>query len=295
MVVLTRELAALYRARCAGTVASLPPLHVQYKDFAEWQQRRTWARAEDWWIEKLRGVPDHLALPFDRQPAGERDFRGATTEAVIDASVADALRTVGATRGATLGHVMLSLFTLALYKLSGQADVCVGMSVANRDRADLEGLVGFFVNLVPIRTRLSEDMELDDLIGTVSKNVAEAVDHDCPFDAIVRRLGGQRVANRQPLVNVVYAFQRFDDLRLEGDQVSRGQAGGEAIRPFRLEARTSKFDLTLFVADDGEGRPVKLVLEYDVALFDRATAVDMLDLYTRFAAGAAGDEGAAPV
>jgi amino acid adenylation domain-containing protein/non-ribosomal peptide synthase protein (TIGR01720 family) len=296
MVVLTRELAAMYRARRMGQAASLQPMRIQYKDYAEWQQRQDWSRAEAWWMTQLEGTPDQIALPYDLAPSGERDFRGAVVDATLEPRVVDGLRALGSRRGATLAHVVLALFQLALYKWSGQSDVSVGMSVANRTQADLEGLVGFFVNLVPIRARLSEDMDLDALIDQVSTRVSEALDHDCPFDLLIRGLGRQRVANRQPLINVVYAFQRFDDLRLDREEVDAGsQPGDDSIRQYPIEFRTSKFDLTLFAADDGPGRSLKFVLEYDTGLFRKSTAERILNALCRFATAAASQrEGAGP-
>jgi amino acid adenylation domain-containing protein/non-ribosomal peptide synthase protein (TIGR01720 family) len=286
MTILMRELTALYQARRAGDSLSLPPLPLQYKDYSEWERGRDWSGHEAWWMERLAGTPERILLPYDARPPAERDFRGDTVEMMLEIPTAEALRQLGAARGATLAHVLLALFQLSLFKLSGQHDLCVGMSFANRNRKELENLIGFFVNLVPIRTVLSDDMELEELIGRLAKDVADALDHDCPFDRLVRRLNPERIANRQPLVNVVYAFHRFDDLRLDvGAGVSPGppREDAGAVRSYPIRFRTSKFDLTLFVIDEGEGRQGRLLLEYDTALFTTAGATRVVDAVVRFA------------
>ena len=286
MTVLIRELNAVYQARRVGDALSLPPLPLQYKDYSEWERGQDWSALEAWWVEKLAGTPERILLPYDARPPAERDFRGDTVEASLEIPTAEALRALGAARGATLAHVLLGLFQLSLYKLSGQRDLCVGLSFANRNRKELENLIGFFVNLVPIRTVLSDDMELEELIGRLATEVTDALDHDCPFDRLVRRLNPERLANRQPLVNVVYAFHRFDDLRLDvgvGVSPRRPREDADAVRSYPIRFRTSKFDLTLFVIDEGEGRPVRLLLEYDTALFTTAGATRVVDAVVRFA------------
>jgi amino acid adenylation domain-containing protein/non-ribosomal peptide synthase protein (TIGR01720 family) len=293
VVILTRELAAAYAARRRSTTTTLPPLRVQYKDYAQWQLQRDWAATRDWWRQAMANAPDALALPYDLSPSGERDFAGAAVHAAIDSAVADALRQFADRSGATLAHVVLALFQLALYKLSGQTDLCVAMSVDGRSRPELEHVVGCFVNLVPVRVHMREDLEFAALVATVSRAASEALDHECPFDLLVRDLHPQRVANRQPLVNVVYTFQRLGDLRLDGLAVDTSAPGALAIRPYPVELRTSKFDLTLLAADEGGGAPLQLTLEYDTHLFRESTAERVLGAVARFAAAAVMHSGAA--
>jgi non-ribosomal peptide synthetase component F len=180
----------------------------------------------------------------------------------------------------TLANAGLALFTLALYRFSGQDDLCIGMSVANRSHPDLESLIGFFVNIVPIRTRLAEDMDLDTLLAEVARTATDALERqDYPFDLLVRRLRPARVATRQPLVNVVYAFQNFTDVNVGVGARPPGAGPGEPER-FEFVFGTSKFDLTLFVADEGD--TLRLMLEYDTGLFYAGTARRFLALLDRF-------------
>jgi amino acid adenylation domain-containing protein/non-ribosomal peptide synthase protein (TIGR01720 family) len=293
VVVLTRELAAAYAARRRSTTATLPPLRIQYKDYAQWQLRHDWSATRDWWRQAMAKAPDALTLPYDMSPSGERDFAGAAVHAGIDATVADALRQFADRSGATLAHVVLALFQLALYKLSGQSDVCVALSVDGRSRPELEHLVGCFVNLVPVRVLMHEDLEFDALVAAVSRAAGEALDHECPFDLLVRELRPQRVGNRQPLVNVVFTFQRVDDLVLDGFAVDSDAGSALSIRPYPVELRTSKFDVTLLAADEGRGAPIQLTLEYDTHLFRETTAERMLGAVARFATAAVMSTGAA--
>ena len=168
---------------------------------------------------------------------------------------------------------MLALFKLLLFQLSKQDDMCIGMSIANRNHPDLENLIGFFVNILPIRTRLSADMEFEALLNQVSENAQEAFEHqDLPFDLLIETLNPDRISNRQPLLNVIYAFQNFDDVRIDIGLNSTGADPAEEnsgslgrINAFDVSFETSKFDLTLFVTDMREG--LLLSLEYDTGLF----------------------------
>ena len=292
--VLVRETSALYEAFRAGAPDPLPPMRIQYKDFSEWQNRKAFAVEEAWWLAALEGMPERLALPLDFQAAADRDFRGSIEELALDAVTTTALRALAARRGMTLSHAVLAMFMLTLYRLTGQDDVCVGMSVANRNHPDLERLIGFFVNLLPIRVKFAEEMDLDALLRLVSRTVTEALDRqDYPFDRLVGRINPHRAATRQPLVNVVYAFQNYADVRIDvADQVESSVPDAEttatSVRAFDFDVRTSKFDLTLFVADQGDR--LRLTLEDDTGLFRPATVERHLALLGRFVAAAASPE-----
>ena len=284
--VLVREIDALYHAFRDDRPNPLPSLRIQYKDFAEWQRRRDFADEEAWWLTRLAGAPDRIALPYDFAPSEDRAFLGATVDTVLDAATTQGLRAVAASRGVTLAHTVLAVFQLVLYRLTGQQDLCVGMSVAGRTDRDLERLVGFFVNILPVRTRFREETSLDALIADVSQSATDAFDHqDCPFDLLVRRIQPQRVAARQPLVNVVFAFQNFADVRVDDGVGGLPDAEAREARAFDFSFGTSKFDMTLFVED--QGHALRLVLEYDTGLFLPATARKHLDAMARFAALAA--------
>jgi amino acid adenylation domain-containing protein len=282
-VILERELRSLYEACKAGARSPLPPLRRQYKDFSEWQNRKTFAAEEAWWLRELAEVPEGIALPYDMQPGDASRFEGAIEETVLDGGVVAGVRALATARGTTIAHALLALFQLVLYRVTGQEDVCVGMSVANRSLPELERLIGFFVNILPIRTRFSESMDLDELLDQVGRTAARALDRqDYPFDLLIRRLRPARAATRQPLLNVVYTFQNYEDLQLDvGTVQSEAAIDHGETKSFAFTFGSAKFDLTLFAIDMGQ--EVRLVLEYDTSLFRAETARGYLELLARFA------------
>src|SRR5262249_54328042 len=155
---------------------------------------------------------------------------------------------------------------------------------------DLENLLGFFVNVLPTRTQLSAESEFANLLDQVTRNMSEAFEHqNYPFDLMVQKLRPQRVANRQPLVNVLYGFQNFQDINIELDQFDRGtppRMQGDSsslveVLPFEVSFDISKFDLTLFVSEQEDHLIVSL--EYDTGLFLPKTIKRLARNFERFA------------
>ncbi|MDP6799043.1 MAG: amino acid adenylation domain-containing protein [SAR202 cluster bacterium] len=286
MNILFREMVELFSSFRAGERHSLVPLRIQYKDFSEWQNKQGFDREEKYWLAQLAGNPYGIRLPFDFPPAGDREFKGGLETRQIEGELLAALRLLAGLREVTLSNLFLALFKLFLFRLTKQEDLCVGVSVANRNHPDLEYLVGFFVNILPIRTTLSADMDFDALLDRVSQVSYEAYDHqDYPFDLMVEKLNPDRVANGQPLVNVLYAFQNYADVRVdipvEGASAAADNGTGPRFEPFPFSVNTSKFDLTLFAFDDTDR--LILHMEYDTALFRPETIQKYLVTLIRFA------------
>jgi amino acid adenylation domain-containing protein/non-ribosomal peptide synthase protein (TIGR01720 family) len=284
---LYREVFALYAAARRGEPDPLPPLKIHYKDFAVWQRARGFDRDEDYWLRQLRGVPETLALPYDFTPKPDRDFRGGMEAAAIDAAVAGQLRRLARERRTTVANVVLAVFELVLFQLTKQEDFCVGLSSASRNRPELENLIGFFVNILPVRAQLREAMEFDELLAQVTAAAEEAFEHqEYPFDLLVQKVNPRRFRNRQPLLNVIFAFQNFSDVHLDiGSTAADAREAVDELTParaFEQAFKTSKFDLTLFVVD--EGKEIPLALEYDTGLFRAETIRRYLTLLQRFAA-----------
>ncbi|HKX32887.1 MAG TPA: amino acid adenylation domain-containing protein [Blastocatellia bacterium] len=281
--ILHREVLALYEAFRRGLPDPLPPLRIQYKDFAAWQNAKDFSTDEEYWLRKLRGLPAELRLPYDLRPPGEeRDFRGHTERKRLDEPVTAGLKRLAQRRNTTLANVMLALFEMLLFRVSRQDDFCIGLSTANRNHHDLERLIGFFVNILPIRARISSDMEFDELLDQVKQHAGEALEHqDYPFDLLIRRLNPGRYGNRQPLLNVVYGFQNFTDVRVKVGDPEHGDSALAEMTAFPISFRTSKFDLTLFVSDLDQ--TLLLELEYDTGLFLPATIEKLLSTMERFA------------
>ena len=285
-----REMMALYEAYRNGRSNPLRPMRIQYKDFAAWQNSREFQREEHYWLSKLPNLPDGIYLPYDTAPEKKRDFRGSTETVVLPTDLTTALRDFAVGRETTLSNVVLAVFMLYLFQWTRQDDLCVGMSVANRSHPDTESLIGFFVNMLPIRTRMSADMEFDHLLRQLDQTCHEAFEHqDYPFDLLVRKLNPTRFANRQSILNVVYNYLSHGAMYVDGQGNRRdnrfdrtGQVNNSrAWQPFEYTFSTSKFDLTLFVYDDEKN--LHLTLEYDAGLFASATARRGLATLQRFA------------
>jgi amino acid adenylation domain-containing protein len=287
--ILYREVLALYEAYRNGRPNPLRPLRIQYKDFAVWQNARGFQREEEYWLKKLAGATHSLSLKCDFPRPQERDFRGAHEHFGLENEIARPLRGLARRTNTTVANLLLAIFKLFLFRLTGQEDICVGMGSANRNHPDVEHLIGFFVNALPIRTRLHRSMEFEELLGQIIDNTSEALEYgDYPFDLLVRRLNPARTTNRQPLFNVAYVFQNLDDLTIDiaGERPRHPELADDPdpaqADAFSFSLDISKFDLTL-VAANGPRDSIELLMEYDTNLFRRETIQHYLSVFRRFA------------
>ncbi|HEX6864352.1 MAG TPA: AMP-binding protein, partial [Thermoanaerobaculia bacterium] len=265
--ILVRELAALYPAALSGEASPLPPLPLQYADYARWQRR--WFEGEalaeqlSWWKERLAGPPPALELPADRPRPAVRSSRGASESAGFPAALGEALERLGQRSGATLFMTLLAAWKTLLLRMTGQEDVVVGTPVANRGRAEVEGLIGFFVNTLVLRTDLAGDPPFTGLLARVREGALGAYSHqDLPFDRLVAELSPERDLSRTPLFQVLFALHHLGG----GDSEL---APGLTAREWGTPGTTAKFDLSLHL-----GRaPGELLgsVEYATDLFDRPT------------------------
>jgi amino acid adenylation domain-containing protein len=264
--VLLRELTALYEAFVAGRESPLPPLPLQYADFAAWQ--REWLRGEtleaqlEFWRRTLAGAPPALALPIDRPRPPAASHRGATVAVPLTEEVRTGLRAQATRARTTVFMTTAAAFALLLSRHSGQDDVCIGYPVANRNRREVEGLVGFFVNTLVLRVRIVAGETFEQLQRRVREAVLDADAHqDLPFEKLVEELRPERDPARSPLFQVVLADNSTGAARLE--------LPGIAASPFPIDHPVAKFELTLSLADH-EGS-LHASLTYNVDLFDRET------------------------
>jgi amino acid adenylation domain-containing protein len=264
--VLIREVGALYAAYSGGLSSPLPALPVQYADYALWQ--RGWLQGEvlerqvAYWKERLSGAPAALQLPTDRPRPAVQSYRGAQQGFALSQELSDGLRALARSEGATLFMVLLAAFQVVLSRWSGQTDVVVGSPIAGRTHREVEGLVGFFVNTLALRTDLSGDPGFRELLGDVRETALGAYAHqDLPFEKLVEELNPVRDLSRQPVFQVLLALQNVaqETLSLPGLRLS--QVGGEAV--------TAKLDLALYVHETERG--VQGYFEYATDLFDGAT------------------------
>jgi amino acid adenylation domain-containing protein len=266
MGVLTRELGTLYRAYSQGQADPLPALAIQYPDYAVWQRR--WLAGEvlqaqsDYWQRTLAGTPAVLELPTDRRRLPQQDHAGALVALELDDGLTAGLKALGQRHGTTLFMTLLTGWAALLARLSGQDDVVIGIPVANRGRAEVEPLIGFFVNTLALRIDLSGSPTVDGLLARVKARTLEAQQHqDLPFEHVVEIVRPPRNLAHAPVFQVMFAWQNTGESGLE--------LPGLTVAPVRTPRCFAKFDLTLSLAEVG-GRIVG-GLEYATALFDRAT------------------------
>ncbi|MGH8078983.1 MAG: amino acid adenylation domain-containing protein, partial [Lysobacter sp.] len=283
MGVFSEELSVLYAAYLAGEDDPLPPLSIQYADYAVWQ--RQWLSGEvlekqsEYWRQALAGAPALLELPTDRSRPPQQSFVGDAVAVEFDSQLTTSLRKLAQRHGATLFMTVLSAWMSVLSRLSGQDDVVVGSAVANRTRPEIEPLIGFFVNTQAIRAQVGG--RAVDLLAQVKSRVLEAQDHqDLPFEQVVETVNPARSLAHAPIFQVMLAWQNLDEgeLRLPGLQVSDVDAA----------YRIAKFDLGLDLSEVGD----RIVgqLEYASALFDRSSIERQLGYLRRMLEAMAADE-----
>ncbi|HSS52103.1 MAG TPA: amino acid adenylation domain-containing protein, partial [Thermoanaerobaculia bacterium] len=265
-VVLMREVVALYAAFAAGRPSPLAPLPIQYADYAVWQ--RGWLQGEvlagelAYWRRQLAGIAG-LDLPLDRPRPPVETFRGSRHVIELDGELTADLHTLSRGQGATLFMALLAGFQALLSRLTGQVDVPVGSPIANRSRAEVEGLIGFFANTLVLRTDLGGNPGFDGLLRRVREVALEAYAHqELPFEKLVVEVQPERDMSRNPLFQVMCVLQNQPQATAEVE--------GLAMSPLHVDSATAKFDLTLFW-HESQGRLHGLA-EYNTDLFDAATA-----------------------
>ncbi len=295
MGVLVREVTALYAAAVAGWRGrplgeALPPLPVQYADFSVWQSRRlaggTLRREIEHWREKLAGVPPFLELPTDRPRPPVQTFGGRSLPLWLEPELAGRLSALALDTGTTLFMVLLAGFETLLGIYSGAQDLAVGTPIAGRNRAELEGLIGFFVNSLVLRGDLSGDPSFVDLLGRVREDTLSAYTHqDLPFEKLVEEVRPERSRAHSPIFQAMFALQN-------APMGGGSELPGLTMRPLAGSETAAKYDLTLVLTEGGSGSGgIGGSLEYNVDLFDAPTMARMLDHWRALLAGVVADPG----
>ncbi|MGF6813136.1 amino acid adenylation domain-containing protein [Paraburkholderia sp. Clong3] len=266
MGVLVRELSSLYRAFVAGQDDPLPPLAIQYGDYAAWQ--RQWLSGErlhsqaQYWRDTLSGAPACLGLPTDRPRPAQQSFAGAGVPVVIDAALTRGLKRLARQHGTTVFMAVLAAWAAVLSRLSGQDDVVIGVPSANRGRREVEELIGFFVNTLALRLDLSGAPSVAELLERTRRTALAAQEHqDLPFEQVVEIVKPPRALDHTPLFQAMLAWQNeaVETLDLPGLSVEATGNGFAQVR----------FDLELSLGECGE--EIAGSLHYATALFDQAT------------------------
>ncbi|KAF1006889.1 MAG: Tyrocidine synthase 3 [Luteibacter sp.] len=276
--VLAEELSVLYAAYVSGDVAydhdPLPPLPVQYADYASWQRRRLDdARLEGhlaYWTTQLADAPSLSALPTDRPRPATQGYVGDMVHARVPETTTAAVGELARRHDGTVFMVLMAAFHVLLSRHTGQNDLNVGTVVANRDHAELEPLIGMLLDTQVIRARIDHAQSFVTLLDQVRETVIQAHRHqELPFDTLLERLRPERHPGATPLFQVMLQMQNMPDRTVE--------LPGLALEVLPAASHSVKFDLTIYVTErDGL---MDLAFEYDVALFDRATVERLASRY----------------
>ncbi|MGK7878448.1 MAG: amino acid adenylation domain-containing protein, partial [Xenococcaceae cyanobacterium] len=266
-----RELAALYEAFSTGKASPLPELPIQYADFAHWQ--REWLQGKvlesqlNYWKQQLGGSLPILQLPTDYPRPPVQTYPGAYQSLELSLDLIEALKTLSQQEGVTLFMTLLAAFQTLLHRYSEQEDIIVGTPIAGRNQVATEGLIGFFVNSLAIRTNLLGNPSFQQLLSQVREVTLGAYNHqDLPLEKLIEELNPERDLSRSPLFQVMFAFQNTPSQPRE--------LLGLTITPLEVHSGTSKFDLTLDLRETSEG--IKGGIEYNTDLFKAATITRML-------------------
>ncbi|MDR9754670.1 amino acid adenylation domain-containing protein [Pseudomonas sp. SZMC_28357] len=287
MGVLIDEFVRYYDGFDAGQPSALAPLPIQYSDYALWQRR--WLEAGEqarqlaYWQAQLGDEHPVLELPLDHPRPALPSYRGTRHEFAVDPQLAEQLRSTAQQHGVTLFMLLLGAFNVLLHRYTGQTDLRVGVPIANRNRAEIEGLIGFFVNTQVLRTQVDGQTRLADLLRSIKDTALGAQAHqDLPFERLVDALKLERSLSHTPLFQVMYNHQpHVADLR------SIRTASGLTLGALDWQSRTTQFDLTLDTWE--KGGTLHAALTYANDLFDAATIERMARLWTRLLHGMVSD------
>lgn len=272
--ILYRDLATFYEAFSNEEVPALPDLPVQYADFAVWQ--RQWLRGgvitrqRDYWKGQLQGMPPLLKLPADFPRPTVQTFRGAQQALAFPTALAQELRTLSRREGVTLFMTLLAAYTVLLAYYSDETDITIGVNTAGRSQVETEDLIGFFTNMIALRSDLSGNPTFREVLGRVRATALEGYAHqDVPFEMVIEAVQPRRDPSYTPLFQTVFSLQDAAASALE--------IPGLASIPIQVDNKTAKFDLVLDVIDNGGA--LHGLLEYNTDLFKSETAVQLLKHY----------------
>ncbi|WP_053213533.1 non-ribosomal peptide synthase/polyketide synthase [Pseudomonas sp. Q12-87] len=250
MGLLINELVQVYEASLAGKPMPLPPLQVQYQDFAWWQQaledQGVLARQADYWKHRLDGYDGRLNLPLTSPRGQTVSYDGDALRFQLSSGLTEALRRLSSEAGVTLYSTLLASFQVLLHRVCNAADLVIGADVAGREQAELEHLIGFFVNVLPLRSRFDADAAFSDFLAQTQDNLLGALEHqDLPFDQIVEVSGVPRHKGMNPLLQVLFVMNNVP--------VRTRSMAGLSVESLPALETHSKFDMALFV-DEEEGQ-----------------------------------------
>ncbi|SFX78277.1 amino acid adenylation domain-containing protein, partial [Pseudomonas sp. NFACC43] len=267
MGVLTEEFSGLYQAFSQGRGDPLPPLARQYGDYTLWQ--RQWLQADElqrqrtYWTRHLSGAPTCVTLPTDRPRPARQDYAGASLPVRIEPGLTQALKALGRRHGTTLYMTLLAAWAVVVSRFSGQSEVVIGSPVANRNRVELESMIGFFVNFQALRIDLDEAPRVDTLLAQVKGLALAAQEHqDIPFEQVIEVLNPPRSLAHNAIFQLMLAWQNAPQGNLD-------LGNGLQLHSVGAPVSTAKFDLALDVHEVGDA--IEGGFNYATALFDADT------------------------
>jgi amino acid adenylation domain-containing protein len=271
MGVVIRELGEMYEGEVKGEGVEDKELGIQYADYAVWQ--REWLRGEElerqvgYWVEQMEGASGRLDLPTDHPRPAVQTFNGAAQTTLLPASLRDSLKDLSQRESCTLFMTLLAAFDVFLFHYTRQRDILVGSPIANRKWTETESLIGFFANMLVLRSRLSGEMTYRELLAQVRQVAFESyANQDLPFEQLVEELKPERDLSRSPMFQVVLSLQNapLEIIKLPDLTLSR----------FDLESGTAKYDVVLNMWETDQG--LHCMLEYNADLFEADTVNQML-------------------
>ena len=274
ITVINQELGTLYDAFCSNEQSRLSELPIQYADFAEWQDG--WMKEEElenqlnYWKDQLNGAPSMLQLPNDHPRPMVQSFMGTLQSMILPVGLSEDLKKLSCQEEVTLFMIMLSAFQILLYRYTGQTNIVVGSPIANRTHSETEKLIGFFVNTLVFRVDFSNNSKFSEFLKQVRQVTINAFENqDLPFEKLVEELQPERNLSYSPLFQVMFAFENVPSGSLEMSNLT--------LTPVKVDSKSSKFDLTLFVKETDQG--LRAEMEYNTDLFNRDTIRRMLGHY----------------
>ena len=264
--ILLQELSTLYGAYLAGNKSPLPDLQIQYADYAIWQKEKFTSEIREkqlnYWKQQLADIPPLLELPTDKPRPPIQSFRGGIWEFSINSNLSQKIRTLTQQSDATLFMTMLAAFVILLYRCSGQDDILIGSPMAGRNRQEIQSLIGYFVNTVVLRTKLTGNPNFREILNQVRQVATDAHNYqDIPYNQVVEALNPQRNLSYNPVFQILFDLQHSLTDKL--------QLPGLTLQPFLGEHSTSKFDLSLIIED--RGTELIGAWEYSSDLFTQET------------------------
>ena len=266
MNLLWSELIALYQAFNNNQTSPLSALPIQYLDFAVWQ--RQWLEEKiipselNYWKQQLAGHLPLLELPLDYPRPPVQTHKGAYQKITISQQLSQSLEGLAQKEGVTLFMLLLAAYQTLLHRYTGQSDIIVGSPIAGRNRAETEGLIGFFVNMLPLRTQVEAEQNFPELLQQVKETVLAAYDHqNLPFEKLVEELQPERNLSHSPIFQVSFNLVNTPSTELE--------LPGIKTTPIEVKTHTAKLDLALALSQTSEG--LEGVVEYNTDLFKAET------------------------